>query len=569
MALYYEVLLGLSIFFTVIYAFMWHKHFNLNVTLIFVLVPVSTSAFLAVAESKTLDEAILATKFTYIAGSFTILFILLAIVDLCHLRIPKILRGIFVALTMAIYIPVLTIGKNSLFYKSAELVTRHGISLVTKKEYGIMHTFFYAWVILQFLLAVIILVYSLIKKDHVSHKIIFLLMAPVVLAMISFFGGRMITKDIELLPAAYVFSQCFYLLIVYRLGLYDINDSGLVSLLEKGETGFASFDYKLRFLGCNEVAEEALPMLRNLHVDRSIAQIESLKDNVCKWIDAFRNRKEDEVINFHYRSADGEKVYHIDVNYLYDGRRRRGYQLFITDDTADIRLLELQEKYNAELRSEVENKTKRIRKLNDHLILSMANMVESRDPFTGGHIKRTSEGVRLLVEQMKQDPELQLTDFFCRLVVKAAPMHDLGKIAVPDAVLLKPGRYEPEEYEIMKSHSAEGARVVDMILKDTDSEIFRKIAVNVAHYHHERWDGKGYPEKLSGDQIPLEARIMAIADVYDALVSKRVYKESMPFEKADSIIMEGMGTQFDPGLEKYYVAARPFLEAYYKEQNPT
>ena len=98
MALYYEVLLGLSIFFTVIYAFMWHKHFNVNITLIFVLVPVSTSAFLAVAESKTLEEAILATKFTYIAGSFTILFILLAIVDLCHLRIPKILRGVFVCL---------------------------------------------------------------------------------------------------------------------------------------------------------------------------------------------------------------------------------------------------------------------------------------------------------------------------------------------------------------------------------------------------------------------------------------------------------------------------------------
>ena len=323
-----------------------------------------------------------------------------------------------------------------MFYKSAELVTRHGISLVTEKEYGIMHSVFYAWVFIQFFLAVIVLIYSLIKKDHVSHKIIFLLMAPVVIAMLCFFGGRMITKEIELLPSAYVFSQFFYLLIVYRLGLYDINDSGLVSLLEKGETGFASFDFKLRFLGCNEMAEKALPMLRELHVDRPISEVESLQDNVCKWIDAFRNRKEDEDIHFHLKREDGEKIYHIDVNYLYDGRRRRGYQLFVSDDTSDIRLLELQEQYNAELRSEVENKTKRIRKLNDHLILSMANMVESRDPFTGGHIKRTSEGVRLLVEQMKQDPDLQLTDFFCRLVIKAAPMHDLGKIAVPDAVLL-------------------------------------------------------------------------------------------------------------------------------------
>ena len=145
-------------------------------------------------------------------------------------------------------------------------------------------------------------------------------------------------------------------------------------------------------------------------------------------------------------------------------------------------------------------------------------------------------------------------------------MHDLGKIAVDDAILRKPGRFTPEEFEQMKKHAAEGARIVDQILKDTDDDEFHRIAVNVAHYHHERWDGSGYPEKLAGEQIPLEARIMAIADVYDALVSKRVYKESMPFDKADEIIMEGMGSQFDPGLKECYCAARPKLEEYYRNK---
>ena len=134
-------------------------------------------------------------------------------------------------------------------------------------------------------------------------------------------------------------------------------------------------------------------------------------------------------------------------------------------------------------------------------------------------------------------------------------MHDLGKIAIDDSILRKPGRFTPEEFEVMKTHSAEGARIVSDILKDTDDEEFRKIAVNVAHYHHERVDGSGYPDGLKGDEIPLEARIMAIADVYDALVSKRVYKESYSFEKADRIIIEGMGTQFDPSLQPYYEAA--------------
>jgi putative two-component system response regulator len=158
---------------------------------------------------------------------------------------------------------------------------------------------------------------------------------------------------------------------------------------------------------------------------------------------------------------------------------------------------------------------------------------------------------------------MKLPESFCRNIIKAAPMHDLGKIAVDDAVLRKPGRFTDEEYEKMKVHAAEGARIVHSVLDGTDDEEFHIIAENVAHYHHERWDGSGYPVGLSGTNIPLEARIMAIADVYDALVSKRVYKESMSFSEADSIIMNGMGRHFDPSLEQFYVSARPKLEMYY------
>ena len=200
----------------------------------------------------------------------------------------------------------------------------------------------------------------------------------------------------------------------------------------------------------------------------------------------------------------------------------------------------------------------------DNLSLRMATPVERRDNSTGGHIKRTSQGVRILVDEMMKKNKLHLTKEFRRAIIKAAPMHDLGKIAVDDAILRKPGRFEPWEYEEMKKHAAEGGRVIHQILEGTDDEYFRRIAENVANYHHERWDGSGYPEGLAGLAIPLEARIMAIADVYDALVSKRVYKESMSFEEADRIIMEGMGKHFDQRLEEYYVAARPKLEEYYR-----
>ena len=208
---------------------------------------------------------------------------------------------------------------------------------------------------------------------------------------------------------------------------------------------------------------------------------------------------------------------------------------------------------------------KREKEMQNKLVLGMATMVEGRDNSTGGHIKRTSAVVAFIVEEINKDPSYHLDNHFATNVIKAAPMHDLGKITVDDIVLRKPGKFTPEEYAAMKTHSEEGAKIVKNILNEYGDEDFERIAENVAHYHHERWDGTGYPKGLKGEEIPLEARIMAIADVYDALVSKRVYKDEFSFEEANKIIIDGMGKQFDPGLEKYYLSARQKIEQYYQE----
>jgi putative two-component system response regulator len=372
---------------------------------------------------------------------------------------------------------------------------------------------------------------------------------------------RKFTSDIELLPVAYIFAQIIYILIVYQLELYDITDSSIDSLIEKNDTGFMSVDFDLRYLGSNDIVAEYFPAVKELVIDKPITDSEFMQATFVKWIIAFQ--KDERKNEFNYRSRKDDITCKITINYLFCNKRRRGYQFFITDNSVDVQYIELLANFNSDLEKEVQKKTENISLMHNKLIVSMAAMVESRDNSTGGHIKRTSQGVKILIDEMLHSGEHALSDSFCKNVIKAAPMHDLGKIAVDDAVLRKPGRFTPEEFEKMKAHSAEGARIVDEILKDTDDKDFHRIAVNVAHYHHERWDGSGYPDKLKGEEIPLEARIMSIADVYDALVSKRVYKDSMSFEKADSIIMEGMGTQFDPGLQKYYEAARPKLEAYY------
>lgn len=238
------------------------------------------------------------------------------------------------------------------------------------------------------------------------------------------------------------------------------------------------------------------------------------------------------------------------------------YQRYVYADSAE-KLVVMQKNYNDDLQKEVELKTERILALHNQLILGIAMMIEGRDNSTGGHIRRTSKAIEILIEEIRKDDDFGLSDEFCNNLIKAAPMHDLGKITISDAILCKPGKFTPEEYEVMKTHAAQGAKILHNILAESEDVKFRELAENVAHYHHEHFDGTGYPCGLKGEEIPLEARIMAVVDVYDALVSKRTYKERYSFDKANEIIVSLMGSQFDPRLKKYYQKARAKLESYY------
>ena len=193
------------------------------------------------------------------------------------------------------------------------------------------------------------------------------------------------------------------------------------------------------------------------------------------------------------------------------------------------------------------------------MIMVLADLVESRDECTGNHVRNTALYAKIIVEQMKKEGIYadQLTEEFMFDVVSSAPLHDVGKIHVPDAILNKPGKLTDEEFTIMKEHAAAGGEIIAKAM-DLVSEVdsgYLKEAKNLAACHHEKWNGTGYPRGLSGEEIPLSARIMAVADVFDALVSKRSYKEGFPFEKAMGIIKEGSGNHFDPNVVRAFVDA--------------
>lgn len=189
-----------------------------------------------------------------------------------------------------------------------------------------------------------------------------------------------------------------------------------------------------------------------------------------------------------------------------------------------------------------------IRQMEHGLVMVMADIVEGRDSDTGHHIQRTAAYARIIMDSLRRKGYYadQLTDQYISNVEQSAPLHDLGKINISDVILNKPGRLTDEEFDIMKTHTVEGGRILEEAARKVRGGSYLEEAINLANYHHEKWNGKGYPEGLSGEDIPLSARVMAVADVFDALTSKRVYKDAMPFAQAVDIIREDAGSHFDP-----------------------
>ncbi len=198
----------------------------------------------------------------------------------------------------------------------------------------------------------------------------------------------------------------------------------------------------------------------------------------------------------------------------------------------------------------VRERTRELEQTQEFIIHALATLAEWRDPETGEHIRRTRSYVRLLAEELQKEEEFasQLPDDVIQILCLVTPLHDIGKVCIPDAILLKPGALTTEEFDVMKQHTVCAKNVLNSAGEEIGNHVFLRAAGELVYSHHERWDGGGYPEGLSGDSIPLVARIMSVADVYDALTSRRVYKPAFTHEESAKLIREGRGTQFDPRI---------------------
>jgi len=554
----YTIMFAISVLLLIILMFKFYGKVSSFYVLLFFAVAVENLGYMQLASAVDIRSALYANQVVYVGGCVIPFFQVMCIADLCKARVSNLVQCAYLTLAATLFTCASSVGITNWYYESVELIRENGFSYLAKVNGPAhnLHTFYLASAVIY---GLYIIIKSFQNRKNVSYRTSTVLILVMTNVIALYVIQKALNLHIELLPFAYVANELILLFLLRRVSLYDVTAISIDSMVKSMDYGFVVFDSRGRFLGSDEAAKFWFEELYSLPIDRLVPTNDSeLFRQIHMWIDGSETRNSVYITNINKLIIEAKHTI------IKASKSNAIHCIYLRDETKHQQYDKLIKKYNDELTKDVEAKTDQLKQVQEDIIISMASIVENRDNNTGGHIKRTSDIVKIFVKELRRKAVcIELTSSMAEYITKAAPLHDFGKIAIPDDILNKKGKFEPWEYDIMKEHSAKGAVIVERILQNSQDAEFKKVAVNVAHYHHEKWDGKGYPEGLSKTDIPFEARVMALADVFDALVSKRVYKEKFSYDKAFAIIEESCGTHFDPKLCKEFLAIRDKLERLY------
>lgn len=518
------------------------KKVNYYIFVLLLFMTLANTGYLAIALSGDLSEAILANKICYLGGCFTPTINLCFICALCNYRVTPWQRAGMYTYSAFVYLMVLMIGYNDFYYAETSLES-YGGATVLAHTYGPGHVFFqillYGFTGIQ----VLLLVYSVVKKRAVSQKNLHLLIICMVMNVGLFTVGRCLNPAFEIMPLVYVFDS-WVILSMYRRGLaYNLEDNIMLTFGKKENSGYIMFDNSLNYLGCNYRAAVIFPELADCMIDRPIYEITEIA-HLIDWISDYRK---DGANGFPYE-RDGLH-YEGQVEKLWYRKKENGYMVELREDTDQWKYTQLLAEHNAQLEGfqqelertvseqtkELRNQQQKMQELFVQTVTALSEAVDAKDRYTSGHSKRVAAYARMLAARMGKSREEQED------IYRAGLLHDVGKIRIPAEIISKPGKLTDEEYDTIKLHPVTGYQILKQISDD------RELAL-AARYHHERYDGRGYPNGLAGMNIPESARILGVADAYDAMASNRSYRKALPQEVVRAEIEKGRGTQFDPKI---------------------
>jgi len=541
-----------------------YKNTNRYLWTILVLIPIVVLGYWLKSTVHSAEAAMVAFCFIYLDSTVLPVVLLFSLVKSMRWELNPSVKLTAYSVT-ALHLLSIWLSHDTKLYYESITVEETSFGTITKMVSGPLKFTHYIFLILITLAFTLVFVKGILRKGNGSRKnlAIYLLFAASILVI--YVVEMLVDISFSTLPGMYTLGAFVIAANYEHVQSHDIFNLIGEKQSKTGLRGFCAFDMKRCLLGYNKQFADMIPEIDKVVVDEAIPkQYEEALSYLNHAMDVFdTKRKYSEKVEL------PDKTIQLIVSEFSVSRndRQNGYLLEISDITEEQKKIDTIEKYSQRLSDEVSRKTEDILAIQNSVVLGLANMVENRDDNTGGHVKRTSDVIKLLVQEIQRQGIYKLEEQQAKDIVRAAPMHDLGKISIDSAILCKPGRLDPDEYSIMKTHAPKSGEIVKIILEGVEEQHFVEVSFHVARFHHERWDGKGYPDGLMGEEIPVEARIMAVADVYDALVSKRCYKEPFSFEEAFKIMIENMGSQFDPAMRPVFVTCRERLENYYRQHS--
>lgn len=499
-------------------------------------------------QAATKELAMQSLKVTYLGKPFIIFTMYLFVMEYCGVKLSKKKVNLFFGISVFIVALVFTNEYHGLFYSSINY-TDKGLFPHLVLGHGIFYNL-YVIVLMYFFLATIYVCVQKYRKDKsdIMRKQVKVLLVMVLLSfMCLVLFWFKLTDGYDSTALAYLAAVMLFQRLIRKYKLFDTLRLAQQEAVEYMSNGLFVMNVNGDVVYTNPEAEK---ILDNLHKSpkEGVLYLEELEKKE-------RNLFLAECSLLEHKN--GEKcVYEISKHGIYRDGKYYGKMMVLTEITDRYY-------YTERLQNDLEIKTKEVVKIQRDIIASFATMIEARDGITGLHIKNTSNLVTVLVNIMKKDARFKdkITDEFVEMTAAAARLHDIGKIAIPDRILQKEGKLTDEEFAIMKSHPAEGAKILENTIRGMESDAYYQIAYDMALYHHEKYDGSGYPCGIRGEEIPLAARIMAVADVYDALRSKRHYKEGFSKEKSMAIMEESKGTHFDAEIDSLFLEHIDEMEA--------
>ena len=497
------------------------------------------------------EGLVISQKLIYLGGCHLYYFMLRFLASYCKMELPKNISHLLLVVNCFMTVVSFTMDQHTLLYKSYHAQEVDGF-LSLNKEYGPLHTLYVVSVIVYCLYMIgIVLVYIYKNRAYKAWESLQLLMV-VICPSATYALEKVLDPPFDIVPIGLMMGVLVLMYLMYFGQIYDLSSSVMEFVFHSVHAALIVVNDKNQYKGCNELAKDMFPLLATFKKNKDASDIsEEISQLLAGWPVGLSHK---------------ERIYEGTVREISVKNKVIGKVIWLSDVTEERKHLELLENYQKELESEVDKKTATLIKMQEDTIFAFANIIESRDHITGGHVKRTSGYVNILINQMRQKPEFVecQDDSYVRHVCQAAPLHDIGKIGIPDAILNKNGKFEDWEYDEMKKHASLGKKILDKTLSSLEDKEYYELACQMAECHHEKWDGTGYPNGLKGEEIPLCARVMAVADVFDALTSKRPYKEEFPIDKAFEIIEEGKGKHFAPEIVDVFFEAKDELIEFYE-----